>query len=252
VTKTFSGIPEDKVPSEFTITPSFDGEDQDPLTISGATHEDGTLVYSWTLEDVPYGTEVSATEDGTDVTGYVLVEDEVVEPDDITVTESGMSLEFVNPYEFHELIIIKKLPAFVDHKGKTSSNGEETNAGASFVFHIEGYDAKEGGTKILDSYAGIDFSSSGEGSALLGKISGDVQRVEVTEVYAGNYATAPDEDVQVTAVLKEDPNDQYRKYFEVTFENTPKNVDYKTGITNQYSNSDEGPIVREETQAGGE
>ena len=98
MTKTFEGITEDLVPSGFTVTPSYDGEDQTALTIEGATHEEGTLVYTWTLEDVPYGTEVAVTESGTDVTGWTLVDATI--PDAITVDTSGtQTIDLVNPYE---------------------------------------------------------------------------------------------------------------------------------------------------------
>ena len=67
-------------------------------------------MYTWTLEDVPYGTEVSVAESGTDVTGWTL--GTVTNSGPITVDTTGkQNIALTNPYtrDTASLKITKKL-----------------------------------------------------------------------------------------------------------------------------------------------
>ena len=155
VTKTFSGITEDLVPSGFTVTPSFDGEAQTALTLEDAEHEEGTLVYTWTIEDVPYGTEVSVTESGTDVTGWTL--GTVTNSGPITVDTTGtQNIALTNPYAMDTatLKLVKEVEGLqgdddMDTEVAFTISGTPTGEGVTFTDVVVTYgDIKDGKYEI--------------------------------------------------------------------------------------------------------
>ena len=81
VTKTFSGIETSQIPSDFKITATWEDADHQnqsrELKITGespdsVTREGSGLSYTWTISDLPVGTEVTFTESGYEVTGYTV------------------------------------------------------------------------------------------------------------------------------------------------------------------------------------
>jgi len=281
VTKTFDGITPEEAPKDFAITVNYIDNDKGkatkPLTLTVdmestdnvEVEKDGNKV-TWTVKNVRYGTEFKAVETGYQDEDGIYIVTRTVAPSTTTAPGTPMvvpegtdcggaivvpdtddaHIDFTNKYEYHELVITKKVPTFINHEGQTSTDGGETNvaAGASFVFHVEGY---AGNTKILDTYTGIDLSKPGMGEAKLGRISGKVDKVKVTEVYTGNYNCVVRNPRETVTLI--DGDNAYMKYFQLDFENNwTGKIEYKTGVTNQYSNSDEGPVIRGETQAGGD
>ena len=76
VTKTFTGIKADQIPSDFQITASWGEDNTRVLKISGmADYPDvsvsgSSLSYTWTISGIEIGTEVTFTESGYEVNGY--------------------------------------------------------------------------------------------------------------------------------------------------------------------------------------
>ena len=287
VTKSFEGL--NALPDSFAIKVSYTDynaenhavtntylyTDASKITDKNVTVTTEGNKVTWTISNVRFGTRVTTLETGYTVQGYGVTASAVATDGEETVTntatgeefgvgidsipaaaegEAAATFDYTNIYEYHDLILIKDLPTYVDHEGLTSSNETETPAGASFVFRIKGYDAAEGGNLVLDTVAGIDLSAPGIEQTLLEKISPDVVRIEVEETYTGNYTVEPVEGktTRATATLVTDPENQYRKYFEVSFKNNWKgNVDYKTGITNRYEKTPTGGTqIAGETQGG--
>lgn len=78
VTKTFAGLPADKLPGGFKITATYTVKDQQTtveLTPSteGVTGNGTTAPYKWTIGSLPIGTVVTFTESGYEVSGYTVV-----------------------------------------------------------------------------------------------------------------------------------------------------------------------------------
>ena len=116
VTKTFSGITKDEIPSAFAITLSGDGVQTYTLKLQGAeggfgaiqgvlaptsTNQDG-LTYTWSLPNIPTGaytvSEQSADVDGYKVTTKYTVGD--AESSTVTVTkDQPVAVSIVNTYE---------------------------------------------------------------------------------------------------------------------------------------------------------
>jgi hypothetical protein len=280
VTKSYEGL--DALPDGFAINVTYTNVNQEkggttpPLVLTPDMEPTEDVQISavdgkvtWTISNVRYGTEFYAEEINYNVTGYGLTSTVAISQTEEAGEEITLSgehrggavvvpaadtahIDFKNVYCYQDLVLIKDLPTYVDHEGLTSSNGTETAAGASFVFRIKGYDAAEGGNLVLDTVAGIDLSAAGSEQTLLEKISPDIVRLEVEETYTGNYTAKDNVTKKTVATLVTDPENPYRKYFEVSFENNWKgDVEYKTGITNRYEKTPTGGTqIAGETQGG--
>jgi pilin isopeptide linkage protein/LPXTG-motif cell wall-anchored protein len=107
VEKTFSGITKEQIPADFAVTASFkvpEGSDaiaDKSLKITDKdvkVSEDG-LTYTWTIGDLPKGTEVTATETGTAVAGYSPLDTAVTSGKATTTIAEDVKIPLSNPYE---------------------------------------------------------------------------------------------------------------------------------------------------------
>ena len=116
VTKTFSGLDEDVLPSNFAITVAKDGETVKTLELKDA-QVNGTT-YTWTINDLSLGT-YTVSESGYDVEGYAFDEDESTTSVDATLVEGetvAATAELKNVY-------IKDEPGLSVEKTVHSVNG---------------------------------------------------------------------------------------------------------------------------------
>ena len=269
VTKTYDGL--DALPEGFAIDVEYiaygTAADEEgniatttkTLTVADATVEGKKL--TWKIDDVRFGSSVVATEKNYEEHGYAVEStfSTKIKGSDATDPAEGTeatiakvpageedgevvaNIDFVNCYKYRDILLKKDIKTYLDH---------QEQEGASFVFHVEGYN--EAGELILDTSAGIDLSAPEEGKNLLEKISTDVVKITVTEVYAGNYK--PVKGTVTTTEIKVDEDNPLRSYFEVSFENTFED-DYrnKTGITNKYKKNADGTTSKADsgdTQGG--
>ena len=269
VTKTYDGL--DALPEGFAIDVEYiaygTAADEEgniatttkTLTVADATVEGKKL--TWKIDDVRFGSSVVATEKNYEEHGYAVEStfSTKIKGSDATDPAEGTeatiakvpageeegevvgNIDFVNTYKYRDILLKKDIKTYLDH---------QEQEGASFVFHVEGYN--EAGELILDTSAGIDLSAPEEGKNLLEKISTDVVKITVTEVYAGNYK--PVKGTVTTTEIKVDEDNPLRSYFEVSFENTFED-DYrnKTGITNKYKKNADGTTSKADsgdTQGG--
>ena len=116
VTKTFSGLDEGVLPSNFAITVAKDGETVKTLELKDA-QVNGTT-YTWTINDLSLGT-YTVSESGYDVEGYAFDEDESTTSVDATLVEGetvAATAELKNVY-------IKDEPGLSVEKTVHSVNG---------------------------------------------------------------------------------------------------------------------------------
>ena len=95
VTKTFTGLDEGVLPSDFSITVTGPDGSSQTLTLNGKTPVDG--VYTWEIKDAPYG-EYTIRETNTTVYGYTLQESSVTTAEAEINDESGDTAELKNVY----------------------------------------------------------------------------------------------------------------------------------------------------------
>ena len=220
------------MPSDFTITPTFGegeaAEEQTPLTISGAEHTSGTLVYTWTLEDVPHGTVISVEEDGTDVLGYLLTNPTI--PEAVTVDGPNKVIELVNPYEINlgDLKITKELSSFAETEGQTT-----------FSYSVK---AMLDGEKVYDDVVSIDFTKAGTDSVLIAEKIPVGSRVTVEEIYTSGSYEADGETVWTGEIgPKTDEEGTALDPAEAKFKNKyNNNLNQGYGILNEYTNDGTG------------
>ena len=105
IEKTFSGIASSQIPTGFQIEAKYkDAEGADQTLILKTTDTDvvksnNDLTYTWTINDLPKATKVSATETpGTAPTGYTLASDTVTTGEVETVVEENKKISFTNAY----------------------------------------------------------------------------------------------------------------------------------------------------------
>ncbi len=113
VTKNFAGIDQNQLPTDFKVTAVWtEGTEEKSveLTPSGTQPENVTLTgtwpdYTWTINEIPIGTEVTFTETGYDVAGYdVVVTGSATADDKTTATATAAKdtpgeASFTNTYE---------------------------------------------------------------------------------------------------------------------------------------------------------
>ena len=194
-------------------------------------------------------TEIKYSVKEVKVPEYTTVVGELTEVKDDDGNVTGYKITVTNKCIRRDLVIKKALPIYVDHGAAKSA--------ASFVFEVKGWSEvdEQGnpvGKPILNTTAGIDMDGSGNGDTTLGKISAQIVYLEVTEVYAGNYTPSPKVrkiKVDKTTLQGDDPNNQY---VEVSFKNTPDNVDFKTGITNKFEKTPAATPAQEGDSQGGQ
>lgn len=117
VTKTFSGLDEGVLPSDFSITVTGPDGSSQTLTLDGTTPVNG--VYTWEIKDAPYG-EYTITEKNTTVYGYTLQESSVTTAEAEINDESGDTAELRNVY-------VKDNPGLGVVKTVYSVNGDTEN-----------------------------------------------------------------------------------------------------------------------------
>ena len=258
VTKTFDGLSKKEVPSGFKVTPSYDGTAQTALGLSDGTASADGLVYTWTLNNVEYGTKLTVAESGYEVTRYTVKPavnakdgNTAIElPDGSTTSATidmpaseNVSINFTNTYIYTDLELNKSVDAYWDH-----AEGKEGTVYPSFAFRVTGYasvddEGQPTGNPVFETVVGVEFKSftTENQQKILSKLPAGVVAVKVEEIASGNYD--PDPKV-VTATLQTDPKNPYRQYFSVTFANTLDTEDpppeYISGVVNSYERSGTG------------
>ncbi|MBR2671628.1 MAG: hypothetical protein IKE27_05460, partial [Oscillospiraceae bacterium] len=203
VTKEFQGITDSNlIPSGFKVTADFNGASQD-LTVSGVTPESTTngLEYTWTIEDVPFGTEIAFDESGTAIDGYTL--GTVTWSDSskkltVSADETANQFSIVNPYTLDtgKLIITKALSA--DSEQVTiPSNTQFTVTGPEYPDgQVFAYSEFTDGALVLDNIRAGDYTVSESAD------SAKVQGYDLTVSYdpANGSATVPKDGEATVAV----------------------------------------------------
>ena len=218
VTKAFTGITEAKIPEDFVVTVTYAGTTVRLNTkTQGVVKSEDGLTYTWTIEDIPYGAEVSVAEENADVLGYIVT---AGIPEAIKVTDDAAKnvLSITNKYEenFGNLEITKSVPQF------NAASGKQT-----FVFSIV---AELEGDKVYDGVETIDFTQAGTKTV---KIEGKIpvgSKVTVTEVYSGASYELTVKDPQTTEIIP-----TAKGTAKVSFENKPDGeITTGYGVLNEY------------------
>ena len=203
VTKEFQGITDSTlIPSGFKVTAAVNGTSQD-LTVSGQTPVSTAngLEYTWTIEDVPFGTEIAFDESGTAIDGYTL--GTVTWSDSskkltVSADETANQFAIVNPYTLDtgKLIITKALSA--DSEAVTiPPNTQFTVTGPEYPSgHAFAYSEFRDGSLVLDGIRAGDYTVSESAD------SAKVQGYDLTVTYdpAGGSATVPRDGEATVAV----------------------------------------------------
>ena len=144
-------------------------------------------------------------------------------------------ITLVNTYEKRQLEIIKILDQFLD-------NGDNA---ATFEFEIRGFMGDGDNEKqVYTAWAGINFKDkAGTLKTLVDNIPVNLTRLEVEEVYSGNYKAVGAK--KMNAVLNSETG-----LYTVTFENEfNDDITIDGGIVNKYTNED-GKIVLSNKDTG--
>jgi hypothetical protein len=230
VEKKFTGLTEKRLPKNFQITATYAGPDGEvtknfKLNSEGVTVSEDKMTYSWKITNVPYGAEVSVTESGADVIGYILTT--TVTPEDALKvgtdnTKNKISVE--NKYEpnFGDLKINKTLNLFDKTAGETT-----------FVFSVIA--KMDDGTKVYDDVVSLNYTANDPATKsveIIGKIPVGA-KVEVKEIYtSGSYEVVGSDTVSDITIVKE-------KAAEASFTNTyNKDINQGYGILNKYTTAD--------------
>ena len=133
VTKTFSGLDEGVLPSDFSITVTGPDGSSQTLTFDGTTPVNG--VYTWEIKDAPYG-EYTITEKNTTVYGYTLQESSVTTAEAEINDESGDTAELRNVYvkDNPGLDVVKTVYSVGDATGENIP--EKVKVGDEIVYQI--------------------------------------------------------------------------------------------------------------------
>ena len=258
ITKTFKGIDEASLPADFSIAAAYTeyvkgkgtagkaATKELKLTDTDAEKSDDGLTYTWTIENVCYGSEFTATEAGYELKSYrhegkVAASDTEAAGTEVVVTDESASgtidkvpatddahIDFTNKYTHSDLWIYKTLPEYV----QLDADNEE-NVHASFAFRIVGYKdedcTQESG---FNTVKGIEFDSASEteGKAFIGKIPKDVVAVKITEISMSGYE--PNGDSTVIATRTVDADDNW--IFRAEFANKRTGTPYESGVVNKY------------------
>ena len=174
---------------------------------------DGTITWELNLdkdEDVTVTFQVKVSDD---VNGEILENTATVKDAENDFSVDTNTTENPTP---RKLKIIKNLADFVDH-------GE--NVDATFAFEIKGKD--EAGNEVYTNTIGMDFTGGKTTEEVIVKgIPSKAVTVTVEEVYSGNYTPAETGAVKVSEV---------DGVYQVTFNNTKSDIEYKGGVTNHYA-----------------
>lgn len=248
VKKVFKGITEAELPTDdFAVDVKYtdsDGKSQtykctlanaDPADTPAdgngtATDANAGLEYTWTIEGVKYGTDVTVEESGYDVKGYYAIPSvetnvsgaQTPEPTKATFTMPGNNdsvVTFTNNYiELGDLKVIKDLLSY------------ETGSDASFEFRIV---AKLNGEKVYEDVMMMTFNKACEQFDVLeGKIPVGAE-VTVTEVYEGSDYKLNGAGEKKTTII---PRSQGTA--EVSFANDyDGTITHGYGINNKYTNN---------------
>ena len=227
LTKAIDGI--EDLPDDFVIKVDYTDKDGGKHTGVEFTKDDAEIVdgvYTWTIKDVRYNTDVTAVESGYKVKGYKVISTVIAEPTDAegeaaegttgtlkVPANNTAHIDFTNTYTYTDLEITKAVDAFMD----AGDGGEEVYP--SFAFRVQGYDKDN--KEILNTVIGIDFTGFPEDdqTRTLRKLPADVVKVVVTEIGYGNYTPVEPSSVTLTEDdLIEDS--AYKSHFEVSFSNT--------------------------------
>ena len=148
VTKAFSGIGAEKIPDAFQILASWteNGEEKSAvLKISGelpenVTREGSGLSYSWTIDNLPVGTNVTFVESGYDVAGYDVTVTGSATADDKTTASAVAAIDpeiarFVNTYTESKGML--KITKRVTINGEMAPMGSPTPVDGTYTFVIK-------------------------------------------------------------------------------------------------------------------
>ena len=192
VTKTFAGLPADKLPSGFKITATYTVKGQQStveLTPSteGVTGNGTTEPYKWTIGNLPIGTVVTFTESGYEVTGYTVVTNPAADGNVVsttaTATETPGQASFLNTYTQVVKVTLDILKIEKDHPGKKLPN-------ATFTLREINSEitASEPSYKDPDD-SGITATTNGQGEASFNDIEPGYYEIRETGVPAGYVIT---------------------------------------------------------------
>lgn len=157
VNKTFSGITEDLIPEEFAITAVY-GETSKTLKVTDKDVAKDGLKYTWTLEDVPYNTEITFTETGYEIPGYTWTEAETEGTVTVSTDETKNVIDFTNAYT--KETDTKR----VDGQVTLTKVDQDGNTLDGAVFSLTGKDAENNDINLtVNAGEAVIGTGSGEG-----------------------------------------------------------------------------------------
>ncbi len=110
VTKEFTGITAEMIPEDFQISITVDGEEIQVLKVTDEDVVVDGLKYTWKLDEkIPYETEITAKESGTEIFGATLSEEAVTEVT-LVVDVKDNVMALTNPYtiDTFEVVVTKE------------------------------------------------------------------------------------------------------------------------------------------------
>ena len=190
-------------------------------------NDENNWTYEWESDpDLAWKWEEIMSEE--DSLNFVMTEETPV----FDENDNKQYITLTNAYTRYQLELTKILDQFLE-------NGDNS---ATFAFEIRGF---IGTKQVYTGSAGINFAKDATGSMtkLVDNIPANLTRLEVEEVYTGNYKA-------VGAKVKDATFNVDRGLYTVSFENEfNDDVTIKGGIVNKYTN-EEGKIVLKDKDYG--
>lgn len=189
VTKTFAGLPEDKIPSDFKITATYmvKGEETTmELTAEteGVAGNGTTEPFTWTIDNLPIGTVVTFTESGYDVPGYTVVTSPAADDNNVvsttaTAAQQPETASFVNTYT-------QEVEVSLDIVKIEDGNSAKRLPNAEFTLREISSEILGGQPSYLDpDDSGVKQTTDGNGNASFGNLKNGYYEIRETGTPAG-------------------------------------------------------------------
>lgn len=237
VHKSWDKIPDDMTemvkPDSINVRIYYGATDEEHLKETVTLNDQNDWMYSWDAE-----------KGETDSSKWFIQEDTTGMEDTFDVEhterydEASMSkvIDIKNVYDRKDLEIVKTMKDYV----------RQGNTKQTFVFQVVCYAGDE---QVLTKFVGVTFGENDdEDKALVSNIPKNVDKIEVTETYSGNYKP----DAKTKEAKLEGTEDGTGKWT-VAFENSldDDTPSFDTGVINKYSITGDGAFSFDKARGSG-
>lgn len=235
--KSWDKIPDDMTemvkPDSINVRIYYGASDDEHLKETVTLDDKNNWMYSWDAE-----------KGETDSSKWIVQEDTTGMEENFDVEyqerydEASMSkvIDIKNVYNRKDLEIVKTMKDYVS----------QGNTKQTFVFQVVCFAGQE---EVLRKYVGVTFGENDdEDKALVSNIPKNVDKIEVTETYSGNYKPdAKTKEAKLEAT--EDGTGKWTVAFENSLDDDTPSFD--TGVINQYSITGDGAFSFNKSRGSG-